>query len=83
MEEDFTKMSDNQLVAIIAVPPSNAAHRAAAAELHRRQKQYENDNLLLQNRNILLQTWTLRLTIIILILTAIAVVIAILSFVNP
>jgi len=50
MEEDFTKKSDDQLVAIKTVPPNNAAHRAAAAELHRRHKQYEGKNLLFQKR---------------------------------
>lgn len=80
MEEDFTKMSDDQLIAIVTIPPNNAAHRAAATELHRRQKQYEDKNILLQDKNVSFQRWILRLTIAILILTAIAVVFAVLSY---
>jgi hypothetical protein len=50
MEDEFTKMSDETLAALVAVAPNNAAHLAAAAELHRRHKQYEDKNLLFQKR---------------------------------
>jgi len=80
MEEDFTKKSDDQLVAIIAVPPSNAAHRAAAAELDRRQKEYESKNLLLQSKNISLQRWIFRITLIAVIIAAITLIVVLLQF---
>jgi hypothetical protein len=71
MEEDFTKKSDDQLVAIKAVPPSNVAHRKAAAELHRRKKQYEDKNLLIQKCILGLTT----LAVIIAVITLAFVVI--------
>ena len=80
MEEDFTNKTDDQLISITTIPPNNAAHRAAAIELHKRRKQYEDKNLLLQGKNVLLQKWILRLTIAIFILTIIAVVFAVLSY---
>ena len=80
MEEDFTKKSDDQLVAIIAVPPNNAAHRAAATELHRRQKEYESKNLVLQSKNISLQKWIFRITLIAAIIAAITLIVVLLQF---
>ena len=80
MEEDFTKKSDDELVAIIAVPPNHAAHRAAAAELHRRQKQYEDKNILLQNRNVLLQKWILRATILAVSIAGITLAFVVVQF---
>ena len=68
MEEDFRNKNDEELVTIIAVPPNNKAHQAAAAELHRRQKQE-------RNKDITIQKWILRLTIAILILTVFSVVV--------
>lgn len=73
MEEDFTKKSDEQLVGITVVPPSNRAHRAAAAELHRRQKRDKAKNLSLQRR-------ILRIAIITMIIAGLTLLVVILQF---
>ena len=87
MEEDFIKMSDDELIAITTTSNNNQHLQDAAVELHRRKKEIENKNFLLQNKNISLQKWILGLTIVILILTAVTVIFAFLSYkplnVNP
>ena len=81
MEEDFTKMSDDQLIAITVNPSTHKNHQAAAAELHRRQKQYEDktDPKVLDN-NISLQKWILRATILAVIIATITLIFVVIQF---
>jgi ABC-type maltose transport system permease subunit len=80
MEEDFTKMSNDQLIAITVNPSTHKNHQAAAAELHRRQKQYEDKTLLLQDNNISLQKWILRATILAVIIATITLIFVVIQF---
>ena len=57
-------MTDDQLIAITVNPSTHKNHQAAAAELHRRQKEYDNKNLMLQSKNISLQKWILRIAVV-------------------
>jgi hypothetical protein len=80
MEEDFTKMSDDQLIANTVNPSTHKNHQAAAAELHRRQREYDNNNLVLQNKNLSLQKWILRAAVLAVIIAAITLAFVVVQF---
>jgi uncharacterized membrane protein YvbJ len=80
MEEDFTKMSDDQLIAITVNPSTHKNHQAAAAELQRRQREYDNNNLALQSKNLSLQKWILRATVLAVIIAAVTLAFVVVQF---
>lgn len=81
MEDDRLKnMSDEQLITYTMTKDlPQEIRQAAAAELHKRQKEYGDKMLSLQNYNISLQKWILRAAIVAIFIATITLVVVLLK----
>jgi hypothetical protein len=88
---DLNKISDEELIAIAngnipyflsaksTTTPQDVIIEAKSI-LHKRKKEYEKDNLLLQTKNLSLQKWNLRATILAVIIAGITLAFVVFQF---
>lgn len=79
-DEDFKSLSDERLIKMTKESQSSPDNVKASIELHRRQKQFEDKNILLQDKNISLQKWILRFSILAVIIAAITLFFVIIQY---